>query len=314
MMRIVVLGSLNIDLVSTVERLPRPGETLVGGDLAVFEGGKGANQACAAGRLGGTVTMIGQVGADSFGTRLVQTLRAAGVDTSGVGVSTRPTGSACISVLPDGENAIIISPGANATLSPEIALERLRAAPSYGFFLGQLETPITAIVAAFAEAKRSGATTILDPAPVQPLPFELIPYIDFITPNQIEAKALLGRTTDCIQDFDDARTAAEELLSAGYRGVVLKLGQLGCYVATERLRAAVPAFEVVAVDTTAAGDTFNAAFAVALAEGAPIVEAALFANAAAAISVTRPGAQNSIPARGEVESLLATRSAPACSL
>ena len=147
MERIVVLGSLNIDLVSPVERLPRPGETLVGGDLAVFEGGKGANQACAAGRLGGTVTMIGQVGADPFATRLMETLRGAGVDTSGVGVSTRPTGSACISVLPDGENAIIISPGANATLSPDIALERLRAVPSYGFLLGQLESPMATIVA-----------------------------------------------------------------------------------------------------------------------------------------------------------------------
>ncbi len=169
------------------------------------------------------------------------------------------------------------------------------------------------IVAAFAEAMRSGATTILDPAPVQRLPAELIPCVDFITPNQIEAAALLGRTKDCIRNFDDARAAADSLLRAGYRGVVLKLGQLGCYVATEKLRAAVPAFEVAAVDTTAAGDTFNAAFAVFLAEGAPILEAAMFANAAAAISVTRPGAQNSIPARAEVDSLLTTRSATACS-
>jgi ribokinase len=314
MKRIVVLGSLNIDLVSAVERLPRPGETLVGGDLAVFEGGKGANQACAAGRLGGAVTMIGQVGADPFAARLIETLCTAGVDTSGIGISERPTGSACISVLPGGENAIIISPGANATLSPEIALERLRAAPPYRFLLGQLETPMTTIVAAFAEAARVGATTILDPAPVQPLPPELIPYLDFITPNQIEAAALLGHTNDCISSFEDAHAAADSLLSAGYRGVVLKLGQLGCYVATEKLSAAVPAFEVVAIDTTAAGDTFNAAFAVSLAEGTPIVEAALFANAAAALSVTRPGAQNSIPARAEVESLLATRSVSACSL
>ena len=137
--------------------------------------------------------MIGQVGADPFADRLIKTLCAAGVDTSGIGVSDRPTGSACISVLPDGENAIVISPGANATLSPEIALERLAAAQPYRFVLGQLETPMTTIVAAFAEARRSGATTILDPAPVQLLPAELIPHLDFITPNQIEAAALLGR-------------------------------------------------------------------------------------------------------------------------
>jgi ribokinase len=312
MQRIVVLGSLNIDLVLPVDRLPRPGETLTGGDLALFEGGKGANQACAVGRLGGTATMIGQVGADPFATRLVDALRAAGVDSSGIGASGRPTGSACISVLPDGENTIVISPGANATLSPEIALERLRAAAPYGFLLAQLETPMATVVAAFAEAKRSGATTILDPAPVQPLPADLIPNIDFITPNQSEAGALLGGAWE-IRDFDVARAAADALLRAGYRGVVLKLGQLGCYVATGGSRAAVPAFEVAAVDTTAAGDTFNGAFAVSLAEGAGIEEAALFANAAAAISVTRPGAQNSVPARAEVEALLAARRKVACS-
>ena len=313
MKRLVVLGSLNIDLVTPVERLPRPGETLVGGDLAVFQGGKGANQACAIGRLGGTVTMIGQVGSDAFGTSLRDSLRAAGVDTSGIGVSTRSTGSACISVLPDGENAILISPGANATLSPELALERLRLAAPYDFLLAQLETPMTTIVEAFAEARRSGATTILDPAPVQPLPAALIPNLDFVTPNQIEAAALLGDTNACIRSFDDARAAAAALLSAGYRGVVLKLGELGCYVATAQAGGAVPGFKVVAVDTTAAGDTFNAAFAVSLAEGAAIMDAALFANAAAALSVTRPGAQSSIPARAEVESLLAARSASACS-
>jgi ribokinase len=212
MKHIVVIGSLNIDLVSRVERLPRPGETLIGGDLGVFEGGKGANQACAVVRLGGTVTIIGQVGADPFATRLKRTLRAAGVDTSAIGVSERSTGSACISVLPDGENAIIVSPGANASLSSTMALERLRAAAPYRFLMGQLETPLTTIVASFAEARRSGATTILDPAPVQPLPPELIPFVDFITPNQIEAAALLGHTKDCIRNFDDARAAADSAL------------------------------------------------------------------------------------------------------
>ena len=313
MKRIVVIGSLNIDLVIPVERLPRPGETLAGDDLLIFEGGKGANQACAAGRLCGAVTMIGQVGADAFGTRLQATLRAAGVDTTGIGTSARSTGCASIAVLPDGENAIVISPGANASLSEDIALERLRAASPYDILLGQLETPMPTVVAAFAEAKCVGATTILDPAPIRALPPELVPAIDFITPNQIEAASLLGCPKDPPRSFDDARTAAGKLLSAGYPNVVLKLGRLGCFVATAAMAAEVPGFEVDAVDTTGAGDTFNAAFAVSLAEGATIVEAAAFANAAAALSVTRPGAQNSIPSRVEVESFLATRSATTCS-
>jgi ribokinase len=312
MSRIIVLGSLNIDLVTRVDRLPRPGETLTGGDFALFEGGKGANQACAAGRLGGSVRMIGQVGSDPFAARLKGTLSAAGVDTSGIGVSDRPTGSAIIAVLPNGENVILISPGANATLSPEIALERLRAAAPYDFLLTQLETPMPTVVAAFAEAKRAGAITILDPAPVQPLPAELIPHIDFITPNQVEAPALLDETGE-LRTIADAQAAAAKLLDRGYRGIVLKLGALGCYLATREFAQAVPGFQVDAVDTTAAGDTFNAAFAVALAEGSPLADAAVFANAAAALSVTRPGAQNSIPARAEVEAFLRSRSSSACS-
>jgi ribokinase len=314
MKRITVVGSMNIDLVLPVERMPCPGETLAGGDLAWFEGGKGANQACAAGRLGGLVTMIGQVGADPFAARLVGTLRASGVDTSGIGTSARPTGCACIYVLPGGENAIVVSPGANATLTAEMAVKRLAMASPYSFLLGQLETPMGTVVAAFAEAKRAGATTILDPAPAQDLPAELIAHIDFITPNQIEAGALLGRPERRIRDFEDARRAADDLMDAGYRGVVLKLGPVGCYVAARGLSAGVPAFEVSAVDTTAAGDTFTAAFAVSFAEGAPLVEAALFANAAAGISVTRPGAQNSIPTRAEVEAFLSARRPAVCSL
>jgi ribokinase len=306
MKHIVVLGSLNIDLVVAVDRMPRPGETLNGGDLALFEGGKGANQACAVGRLGGRVTMIGQTGADVFGTRLSGALRAAGVDTSGIGTADRPTGSASIYVQPDGENTIVISPGANAALTPEVARERLRAAAPYELLLAQLESPMASIVAAFEEAKRAGAVTILDPAPVRPLPAELIPLIDFLTPNQSEAAALLHASWT-IGNFEDARAAAESLLGAGYRAVVLKLGELGCYIASSETRAAVKGFKVRAVDTTGAGDTFNGAFAVALAEGASLEEAGRFANAAAAISVTRPGAQNSVPARAEVEALLAGR-------
>jgi len=304
MKRIVVLGSLNTDMVIAVERIPRPGETLSGGDLAIFDGGKGANQACAVGRLGGAVTMIGQTGADLFGARLSGALANAGVDTSGIGTAGRPTGAACIYVQPDGENSIVISSGANATLTPELARERLRAAAPYDFLLAQLESPMETIVAAFEEARRAGAVTILDPAPVRLLPAELIPLVDFLTPNQTEASALL-KASWTIRNFEDARAAAEALLGGGYAAVALKLGELGCYIASDETRAAIPGFKVRAIDTTGAGDTFNGAFAVALAEGAALEEAGRFANAAAAISVTRRGAQNSIPTRAEVEATLA---------
>ena len=312
--RIVVLGSLNIDLVLPVDRMPSLGETLVGGDLSLFAGGKGANQAAAVAKFGGDVAMIGQIGEDAFGARLVAELAAVGVDTTHVGSSSRPTGSACIYVMPDGQNAIVISPGANATVSPEIALGRLAAIAPYSFLLAQLEIPIESVIAAFNEARRARATTILDPAPVRPLPAELIGLIDLITPNQSEAPALLGCPAGTtIQTFEEAHGAAGRLRDAGYRNVVLKLGCLGCYVHTTDANGAVPAFPVVAKDTTAAGDTFNAALAVSLAHGASIMDAAVFANAAAAISVTRSGAQTSIPTADEVEKFLNNQRTAVCS-
>ena len=313
MPRIVVLGSLNIDLVAPVERMPRVGETLAGGDLSLFAGGKGANQAAAAAKLGGAVTMIGQVGADPFGSRLTNELASVGVDISGIGTSMRATGSACIYVLPTGDNAIVVSPGANATVCPEIALHRLRAAAPYGYLLAQLEIPLDAVVQAFSEARNTGATTILDPAPFRPLPAELIGLVDLVTPNQNEAAALLGCSGSVIGTFEEACQAATRLREAGYRGVILKLGELGCYVDAPGARGAVPAFRVVAADTTAAGDTFNAALAVSLANGAHLMDAAVFANAAAAISVTRPGAQSSIPTAGEVETFLYRQRTFVCS-
>jgi ribokinase len=314
MQRIVVVGSLNIDLVLPVQRMPRDGETLAGGDLCLFSGGKGGNQAAAAAKLGGGVTMIGQVGGDPFGARLKGDLAAAGVDTSGIATCGRATGSACIYVLPTGANAIVISPGANGTFSPPLALERLRAAAPYRFLLAQLEVPVETVLESFAEGKRAGAMTMLDPAPVRPLPAELKGLVDLITPNQHEASALLGAPdAPAIRSVDEACRVAAQLRDAGYRGVILKLGDLGCYIDTPQVRGAVPAFPVVATDTTAAGDTFNAALAVSLAKGAPLMDAAVFANAAAAISVTRPGAQSSIPTADEVETFLNDRKTAVCS-
>lgn len=306
---IVVIGSANMDLVLPVERLARAGETISGGDLALFPGGKGANQACAVGKLGGRVAMIGQVGSDAFGAKLTASLDQAGVDTGRLGKSDRPTGCACIYVLPDGENSIVISPGANATVLPENVLPKLDLLHEGMYLLSQLEIPMATVEVALARAKAAGATTILDPAPMRALSPELLRNVDFLTPNQSEAAALLGDPDLEIREFREAECVAERLLALGPAAAVLKLGSLGCYVAAGKVRAAVPGFEVSAVDTTAAGDVFNGAFAVALAEGEDVLGAARFANAAAAISVTRPGAQSSIPSREEVEAFLSRRCA-----
>jgi len=304
---IVVLGSANMDLVLRVERLPLAGETISGGHLALFPGGKGANQACAAARLGGEVAFVGQLGADAFGVELMASLERAGVNTEGVGKSQIPTGCACIYVLPNGENSIVISPGANATALPEVILPELDLLDKNCYLLSQLEIPISTVAAALFRAKAAGATTILDPAPFHSLSTELLQSVDFLTPNQTEAAALLGEQAGEISDFQHAAYAAERILSLGPRAVVIKLGSLGCYVASGSLRNCVSAFDVNAVDTTAAGDIFNGAFAVALAEGGDPAEAARFASAAAAISVTRPGAQTSVPCRREVEALLSSQ-------
>ncbi len=290
-----------MDLVLPVNRLPREGETLTGGDLALHPGGKGANQACAAARLGGQTFIIGQVGDDPFGRRLIASLREAGVNVSFVGISTRPTGCACIYVLPSGENSIVISPGANATLDPATALRALEDLEAGDMLLAQLEIPIETVEAAFAFAAKRGATTILDSAPARPLSPKLLSMVSVITPNQTEAAFVLGDPLDSICTFDDAASAAVRLVQLGARSVVVKLGALGCLWSDGKAVRRLSAFKVNAVDTTAAGDVFNGALAVALAESAGWPDALRFASAAAAISVTRPGAQSSIPARAEVD-------------
>jgi ribokinase len=302
-----------MDLVFALDRLPREGETLAGGDLALFPGGKGANQAFAAARLGGDVVMIASVGADAFGQALLQSLNGAGVDTGRVRESARPTGCACIYVMPGGANSIVISPGANADLDAESALSQLHDLTADDFLLAQLETPLETVEAAFARAARIGATAILDPAPARALPATLIANASLITPNQTEACVLLGdaefqiETFLQIETFAEAERAIGRLVAMGSRGVTLKLGAMGSmYLHTgmdSPLR--VDAFPVEAVDTTAAGDVFNAALAVALADGRSMEDGMRFANAAAAVSVTRRGAQNSAPGRADVERMLA---------
>lgn len=306
--RVVVVGSLNMDLVIRSERLARAGETITGSDVAFFPGGKGANQACAAASMAGRAWMIGQTGRDGFGEALVARLRAAGVDTTGVGVSDRPTGCALVTVVPSGENSIIVSPGANATVTPEIALERLECLARGDVLLLQLEIPIETVGACLAQARRTGAVTILDPAPAHPLSREVLENVDLLTPNQSETAQLLGQPEMEIRTFAEAEEAACRLLELGPRSVMLKLGRLGCFVACGATRSAVKAFEVPVLDTTAAGDTFNGAFGAALAEGQTLMAAARFANAAAALSVTRAGAQSSVPSRKQVAAFLARAS------
>ncbi len=303
--KIFVLGSANMDLVFALSQLPREGETLAAGDLEVLPGGKGANQACAAARLGGRTIMIACVGNDAFGSQLQGSMGEAGVDISRVRQSSRPTGCACIYVLPNGENAIVISPGANASLDAPDAVADLADIGPQDILLTQLETPLETIQAAVRHAKARGAITILDPAPARSLPPGTLDTIDFVTPNQTETATLLGHaySTDTLRE---AAVAAERILGLGPKSVILKLGELGCVFSDGARQLAVEAFRVNAVDTTAAGDVFNGALAVGLMEEMPMADTLRFATAAAAISVTRRGAQPSIPSRAEVEAMLAT--------
>jgi len=307
--RIFVIGSLNADLVQNVPRLPRGGETLQGDSLRTFAGGKGGNQAFAAARMGGRVSMIGQVGNDSFGALLIESLRSAGVDTAKIAVAEGSSGTAMILVLPNGENAIVISPGANATLTPREAAPRLADLTSGSLLLCQLEIPLETVAQSLAAAKRKAATTILDPAPANAACLAMLRDVDFLTPNETEALQLLGRDGP-IHDDSEALQVARQLQQRGAATVVLKLGSRGCCIVNREISTVVSSFEVSAVDTTAAGDTFNGAFACALEQKKSILEAARFANAAGALAVTRPGAQSSVPSREEVEQFLERMSAP----
>ena len=304
---IVVTGSLNMDFVVRVEHLPAPGETVLGSGFQTIPGGKGANQACAAGKLGSATVrtcMVGRVGYDVFADQLKASLAAAGVDVSAVhGTRSQPTGVALIWVDQAGQNSIIVASGANhALVASEI--EGVRSAyRGAGYALFQLETPLDTVKAAMLLARREGAKTILDPAPAQPLDRDLLEQVDLLTPNESEALMLLGRAPSRVS-LEDAPVLAAALLELGPKAVILKLGGQGCFYFDGTQSMHSPGFAVQVCDTTAAGDTFNGALAVALAEGKPLEDALRFANAAAALSVTRAGAQASIPSRADVDHFL----------
>ena len=301
---VLVFGSLNADLVIRADRLPRKGETLQGGDLAVYPGGKGANQAYAAARLGARTMMFGAVGRDVFGDLLLESLKGGGVDVSGIRRTDGATGCASITVLPDGDNSILLAPGANATINEHWADAMAPDLERKPIVLCQLEVPLPAVTALLQSAAAKGARVILDPAPACPLSSELLRLAYMVTPNQTECALLIGRPDQPPETYEDAREAARLLHERGVGQVIVKMGERGCFVSAGDESFVVPAFTVEAVDTTAAGDTFNAGVAAALAEGRSLREAVELGSAAAAISVTRAGAQASAPTREEAERLM----------
>ena len=302
MSRVLVVGSSNTDMVVRVPRIPKPGETVLGGDFAMAAGGKGANQAVAAARAGGRVTFVARIGDDLFGERALEGFRRDGVDARFVLRTPRaPSGVALIEVDGRGENSIAVASGANALLA---AADVEAAAGAFGdadIVLLQLESPIEAVEAAVRMAGERGVPVVLNPAPARELGDALPGRVSVLTPNEHEAWLLTGIA---VTDDRSAREAARRLRARGPATVVVTLGDRGVYVSSPDLEAAFPAFPVTPVDTTAAGDVFNGALAVALAEKRALPAAIRFAQAAAAISVTRPGAQPSAPTRAEIEAFL----------
>jgi len=298
--RLLVVGSINVDLVASANRLPAPGETILGDTFDVFNGGKGANQAVAIAKLGAPIDMIAALGTDLFTERLLNGLKTAGVDTHAVQLVAGPCGVAHISRARNGENSIIVISGANLSVTAGYIDTHQQLVQNARMILVQLETPMDAVIRLAGLATAANVPLMLDPAPAAPLPEVLLSQTTWLTPNETEAQILLGRVPSTTEE------AAEKLLRTGARNVALKLGAQGVFLAGRDCPPQrVPGFAVNAVDTTAAGDCFNAAFAVALTRNQPPVEAARYAAAAAAISVTRPGAQPSLPTGAEVEAFLA---------
>jgi ribokinase len=298
---IVVVGSLNMDVVCRVARAPGAGETVLGDAASFVPGGKGANQAVAAARLGGVVAMVGRVGGDDFGSRLREGLAQEGIDVTHVGVDARATsGVALILVEADGQNRITVAPGANAQLAAAHVAAAAAGWLRGGILLLQLETPLATVGAAIDAARGAGLSVILNPAPAQPLPADWWERIDILVPNESEAALLAGVT---VADEAGARNAARILRQRGARCVLLTLAERGALIVDDAGERVVPAPRVTAVDTPAAGDTFIGALAAALSAGAGLDAAVRFAVRAAALSVTRAGAQTSIPHRSEIEAI-----------
>ena len=302
--RIVVVGSINLDLVAATQRIPLRGETVAGSSFRTFSGGKGANQAVAVARLGSPVTLIGKVGQDTFGAQLRDSLGESGVDTDAIGIVPGSTGVALITTDAAGDNSITIVAGANAQLAREDLDANLDLIRSAGILLSQLEIPMETVEYLISIAVREEIPLILDPAPARQLPPSMLKCVDWLTPNETETCTLLGKPAQELAE-DGLEDMANLLLQYGCKNVILKLGSRGCYLAlADGTRRLLPAYQVRALDTTAAGDAFNGALAVALMAGKDPLSSASWASAVAAVSVTRHGAQPSMPTPSEVEAFL----------
>ena len=292
--KVVVIGSSNTDMTIKGDRLPKPGETVLGGEFRMGPGGKGANQAVAARRLGADVSFICKVGRDIFGDNAISGYQKEGIDCSRILRSDKASGTALILVDGNAENCIAVAPGANADLTPEDVDSVADVIRSADYLILQLEIPVESVLRAAKIAHEAGVYVILNPAPACHLPDELFGYISLITPNQTESALLSG-----VGDNLDA--AVEKLMQLGVKDVVVTLGSKGSLVISEGKRTLVPSLKVKAVDTTAAGDTFCGALCVALSEGCSLVDAAGFATKASALTVQKMGAQDSIPFRSDIK-------------
>ena len=305
--KIVVVGSSNMDLVVKTPRIPLPGETILGGDFLMTPGGKGANQAVAAAKLGAGVYFVAKLGKDIFGEQSLANFTKESIRTEYVTqTGDASSGVALITVDRSGENVIVVAPGANGTLSPEDVEKAQPAITSSGAVVAQLEVPLETVECAARLAHRSGVPFILDPAPARALGPELLERVDVLTPNETEARILTGID---VTDEDSARLAAEKLLTCGVKAVVLTMGTKGFLLCEAGKLEFILAITIQAVDTTAAGDAFTGALAVGLAQGKTLRDAAVFANHVAALSVMTMGAQSSMPSAERVESFIQQKSA-----
>lgn len=300
--RILVVGSSNMDMILQLDRIPLPGETLLGGQFSMVPGGKGANQAVAAARSGGDVSFVTRLGKDVLGELALTGFRKDKIQFDHVTIDdTGPSGTALIFVSKDGENSIGVAPGVNAHLSPDDVSRASNEFATAKVVLLQLETPLKTVSAAIDLACSQNVPVILNPAPAQRLSQELLKKISILTPNEHEAALLTGIDIKC---EESVKAAADTFRSQGVKNVIITMGARGALIANSSVTHMVPTYPVDVVDTTAAGDTFNGVLAVALAEGKELCRAVEFANAAAALSVTKLGAQSSIPLREEIESFI----------